>query len=68
MVKQWLYVHDATGWLAVAKIAWAPLTVVAALVVAWAFRRTSKHLVGSRPAETTAQQQADLTPRQGASG
>ncbi|MFE4049407.1 hypothetical protein [Streptomyces sp. YIM B13518] len=42
--------------------------MVAALVVARAFRRTSKHLVGSRPAETTAQQQTDLTPRQGASG
>ncbi|MGY0068776.1 DUF3159 domain-containing protein [Streptomyces sp. QTS137] len=68
VVKQWLYVHDATGWLAFAKIAMGtPLTVVAALVVAWAFRRTSKRLVDSRPAETIAQQEAELPPRQGAS-
>ncbi|WP_432119602.1 DUF3159 domain-containing protein [Streptomyces sp. bgisy032] len=64
VVKQWLYVHDATGWLAVAKIAMGtPLTAVAALVVAWAFRKTSKRLVPGRPAETTARQQADLPPR-----
>ncbi|MFI0502364.1 DUF3159 domain-containing protein [Streptomyces albogriseolus] len=65
VVKQWLYVHDATGWLAFAKIAMGtPLTVVTALVVAWAFRRTSKHLVDSRPAEAAAQQEAELPPRQ----
>jgi hypothetical protein len=46
VVKQWLYLADSTTWLAVAKIAMGtPLTVLAALVVAWAFRRTTKRLV-----------------------
>ncbi|MFJ8809966.1 DUF3159 domain-containing protein [Streptomyces sp. NPDC102490] len=68
VVKQWLYVHDATGWLAFAKIVMGtPLTVVAALVVAWAFRRTSKRLVDSQPAEAIARQEAELPPHQGAS-
>ncbi|WP_399921424.1 DUF3159 domain-containing protein [Streptomyces kanamyceticus] len=68
VVKQWLYVHDATGWLAFAKIAMGtPLTVVAALVVAWAFRTTSKRLVPSRPAETIAEREAELPPRHDAS-
>ncbi|RDI44701.1 DUF3159 domain-containing protein [Nocardia mexicana] len=44
-VKQWLYLADSTTWLAVAKVAMGtPLTVLAALVVAWAFRRTTKRL------------------------
>lgn len=51
VVKQWLYVHDATGRLA----------------VAWAFRQTSKRPVDSRPAETIAPQEAELPPRWGAS-
>ncbi|MEU2147997.1 MULTISPECIES: DUF3159 domain-containing protein [Streptomyces albovinaceus subgroup] len=68
VVKQWLYVQDATGWLAFAKIAMGtPLTVVAALVVAWAFRATSKRLVDSRPAPSIAQQEVELPPRQDAS-
>ncbi|MFJ4901301.1 DUF3159 domain-containing protein [Streptomyces sp. NPDC088727] len=68
VVKQWLYLHDATGWLAFAKIAMGtPLTVVAALVVAWAFRATSKRLVDSRPVPTIAQHEAELPPRQDAS-
>jgi hypothetical protein len=46
VVQQWLYVVDATGWLAVAKVAMGiPLTVLAALVVVWAFRRSTKRLV-----------------------
>ncbi|NUS91201.1 MAG: DUF3159 domain-containing protein, partial [Nocardia sp.] len=46
VVKEWLYLADSTTWLAVAKIAMGtPLTVLAALVVLWAFRRTSKRLV-----------------------
>lgn len=46
VVKELLYLDDATGWLAVAKIAMGtPLTVLAALVVVWAFRRTSKRLI-----------------------
>ncbi len=45
-VQQWLYVSEATGWLGVARIAMGwPLTVLAALVVVWAFRRSSKRLL-----------------------
>ncbi|GAA5066485.1 DUF3159 domain-containing protein [Nocardia callitridis] len=45
-VMQWLYVSDATGWLGVAKIATGtPLTVLAALVIVWAFRRSTKRLI-----------------------
>ncbi|MBW0104087.1 DUF3159 domain-containing protein [Pseudonocardia sp. KRD291] len=44
-VQQWLYVIDTTGGLAVAKIAMGtPLTVLGALVVLWAFRRSTKRL------------------------
>lgn len=43
VVKEWLYRADSTTWLAVAKIAMGtPLTVLAALVVLWAFRRTTE--------------------------
>lgn len=46
VVKEWLYLADSTTWLAVAKIAMGtPLTVLAALVVVWAFRRSTKRLV-----------------------
>jgi hypothetical protein len=49
VVKEWLYLADSTTWLAVAKIAMGtPLTVLAALVVVWAFRRTTKRLVTQR--------------------
>lgn len=45
-VQQWLYDNDATGWLAVAKIVMGiPLTVLTALVVLWAFRRSTRRLV-----------------------
>ncbi|MET8797474.1 DUF3159 domain-containing protein [Nocardia sp. NPDC004568] len=45
VVKEWLYLADSTTWLAVAKIAMGtPLTVLAGLVVLWAFRRTTKRL------------------------
>ncbi|MEU4842893.1 DUF3159 domain-containing protein [Nocardia testacea] len=45
VVKEWLYLADSTTWLAVAKVALGtPLTVLAALVVLWAFRRTTRHL------------------------
>jgi hypothetical protein len=47
-VQQWLYVSDETGWLGVARIAMGwPLTVLAALVVLWAWRRSSKRLLPS---------------------
>ncbi len=49
VVKEWLYLADSTTWLAIAKIAMGtPLTVLAALVVVWAFRRTTTRLV-ARP-------------------
>ncbi|MDD7940344.1 DUF3159 domain-containing protein [Actinomycetospora lutea] len=45
-VNQTLYLADATGWLAVAKVVTGmPLTAVMALVVVWAFRRSTKRLV-----------------------
>ncbi|MFG1926081.1 DUF3159 domain-containing protein [Cryptosporangium sp. NPDC048952] len=48
VVQQWLYGSEATGWLAVAKIAMgAPLLALVLLVVVWAFRRTSKRLTHS---------------------
>lgn len=48
-VQQWLYVSDETGWLGVARIAMGwPLTILAALVVVWAFRRSSTRLLPSR--------------------
>ncbi|WP_031464898.1 DUF3159 domain-containing protein [Sciscionella sediminilitoris] len=51
VVKQWLYVEDATGWLAFTKIAMgAPLTALAAVVVLWAFRRCSTRLTGATAA------------------
>lgn len=46
VVQQWLYLADATGGLGVARVAMGtPLTVVAALVVVWAFRRSSKQML-----------------------
>jgi len=47
VVKEWLYLADSTTWLAVAKLALGtPLTILAGLVVVWAFRRTSTRLLG----------------------
>ncbi len=47
-VQQWLYVSDETGWLGVARIAMGwPLTILAALVVVWAWRRSSTRLLPS---------------------
>jgi hypothetical protein len=46
VVKEWLYLADSTTWLAIAKIVMGtPLTVLAALVVVWAFRRTTARLI-----------------------
>lgn len=46
VVKEWLYLTDSTTWLAVAKVAMGtPLTVLAALVVVWSFRRTTKRFI-----------------------
>jgi hypothetical protein len=54
VVKEWLYLADSTTWLAVAKIAMGtPLTVLAALVVVWAFRRTTTRLVTQRRTHAT---------------
>ena len=45
-IQQWLYVAEATGGLGIARVAMGtPLTVLAALVVVWAFRRSTKALV-----------------------
>ncbi|WP_235748531.1 DUF3159 domain-containing protein [Nocardia coffeae] len=51
-VMQWLYLADATGTLALAKIAMGtPLTVLTVLVIIWSFRRSTKRLIGPAPAE-----------------
>ncbi|SFS41994.1 DUF3159 domain-containing protein [Saccharopolyspora flava] len=48
VVKEYLYLADSTGWLAFAKIAMGtPLTALAALVVLWAFRHTTKRITPS---------------------
>ncbi|MEV5651766.1 DUF3159 domain-containing protein [Nocardia sp. NPDC052254] len=45
IVQQWLYVTESTGGLGTARVAMGtPLTVLAALVVVWAFRRSTKLL------------------------
>ncbi|MFC8076903.1 DUF3159 domain-containing protein [Streptomyces sp. NPDC057307] len=45
VVQEWLYEQDATGWLAVTKIAMGyPLLGLALLVVLWAARRSAKRL------------------------
>lgn len=45
-VQQWLYAGDETGWLGFARIAMGwPLTILVALVVIWAFRRSSTRLL-----------------------
>ena len=47
-----LYDTDATGWLAVAKIAMGtPLLALALLVVFWAFRRSTERLTRSHGTE-----------------
>ncbi|WP_243791832.1 DUF3159 domain-containing protein [Saccharopolyspora gloriosae] len=46
VVKEWLYLADSTSWLAIAKVAMGtPLTALFAVVVVWAFRRTTKRLI-----------------------
>jgi hypothetical protein len=45
-VQQWLYIADSTTGLGIARVAMGtPLTILAALVVVWAFRRSTKRLV-----------------------
>ncbi|MFI2713960.1 DUF3159 domain-containing protein [Micromonospora sp. NPDC018662] len=44
-IQQWLYLTDSTGGLGVARIVMGtPLTVLAALVVVWSFRRSTSRL------------------------
>lgn len=46
VVRQWMYLAESTTGLAVADtVTGFPLTVLAALVIVWAFRRTTKRLV-----------------------
>ncbi|GLZ52781.1 DUF3159 domain-containing protein [Actinomycetospora sp. NBRC 106378] len=46
VIQQWLYLADATGGLGIARVVMGtPLTVLAAVVVVWAFRRSSKRLL-----------------------
>ncbi|GAA3767423.1 DUF3159 domain-containing protein [Micromonospora maritima] len=47
-VQQWLYLSDSTGGLGVARIVMGtPLTVLAALVVVWSFRRSTRRLTAA---------------------
>jgi hypothetical protein len=51
VIQQWLYVADSTSALGVARIAMGtPLSALVALVVVWAFRRSSKALHDEQPA------------------
>ena len=46
VVQQWLYLAESTAGLGVARVLMGtPLTVLAALVVVWAFRRSTKRLI-----------------------
>ncbi|MFL1376696.1 MULTISPECIES: DUF3159 domain-containing protein [unclassified Nocardiopsis] len=46
-VRQWLYLADSTTGLAIADtVTGFPLTVAAAVVAVWAFRRTTRRLIG----------------------
>ena len=46
VIQQWLYVVESTGGLGIARVAMGtPLTIVGALVVIWAFRRSSAWLL-----------------------
>lgn len=46
VVTQWLYVLDATAGLAAARVVLGvPLTLLAAVVVVWAFRRSTRRLI-----------------------
>ncbi|MFF5173264.1 DUF3159 domain-containing protein [Micromonospora sp. NPDC000089] len=46
VIQQWLYLADSTGGLGVARVVMGtPLTVLAALVVVWSFRRSTVRLI-----------------------
>lgn len=48
VVRQWMYLADSTTGLAVADtVTGFPLTVLAVLVIVWAFRRTTRRLVAA---------------------
>lgn len=54
-VRQWLYLADSTTGLAIADtVTGFPLTALVAVVVVWAFRRTTKRLVGTDGAPAAA--------------
>jgi len=54
-VQQWHCLADSTGWPAVADtVLGFPLTGLVALVLVWAFRRSTKRLVASAGAPAAA--------------
>nr|WP_235987397.1 DUF3159 domain-containing protein [Halosaccharopolyspora lacisalsi] len=64
VVQQWLYVADATGWLAFARIAMGyPLTGVALLVTVWAVRRASRIAEEAEAASESETRQDDASIR-----
>ncbi|MFD3687625.1 DUF3159 domain-containing protein [Nocardiopsis sp. NPDC058631] len=57
IVRQWLYLADSTTGLAIADtLTGIPLTALAAVVVIWAFRRSTKRLVEDTDTKDTAQE------------
>ncbi|RAO29967.1 hypothetical protein PSN13_05166 [Micromonospora saelicesensis] len=49
-IQQWLYLTDSTGGLGIARVVMGtPLTVLAALVSVWAFRRSTGRLIRTNP-------------------
>ncbi|MCD2192007.1 DUF3159 domain-containing protein [Actinomycetospora endophytica] len=54
VVSQWLYSADSTGGLAIARASMGlPLTALVAVVMLWAFRRTTLRLVTPAPIRRT---------------
>ncbi len=54
-VQGWLYLADSTAWLAIADTVMGfPLTALVAVVIIWAFRRSTKRLVKSSGAAAAA--------------
>jgi hypothetical protein len=52
VVQGWLYLADSTAWLAIADTVMGfPLTALVAVVVIWAFRRSTKRLIKSSGSE-----------------
>jgi Protein of unknown function (DUF3159) len=64
VIQQWLYVADSTTGLGIARLLMGtPLTVLAAFVVVWAFRRSTKRLIPRGPSASQGPAQPVATVR-----